>query len=202
MPAIRLIVTAHSARALTARIKAVSDRPFAVGIIDEATVAAAATPRPPPPLQPHLRALADRRSQEVLMKILDSLSPADVATLETRYKKTPHYIEGNRPYVPLWRCLAAAFLDPLLLLLRREVRKDTPQEQAQALCDLYWQSCIELPLMPRRALEAMAAEQTEAPILKPQLAPTDGAPAHSDSVRLVLALLPRVAKANWLCAMH
>ena len=147
--------------------------------------------------------MADRRSQEVLESSLASLSPAAIANLECKYKKTPYYIEGNRPYVPLWRCLAAAFLEPLLFLLRVNIRKDNA-EQAQSLCDLYWKSCIELPLMPLSALEAMAAEHAAADplVLKAVLAPTDGAPAHGDAVKLVLALLPRIAAANWRCSLH
>lgn len=195
--AIKLRVTATSVSAITTSITAI----FAVSQPTE-TIIAPAPRNQPPPLPPHLRALADRRSQEVLIQFLETLSPADVALLESRYKKTPYYVEGNRPYVPLWRCLAAAFLEPLLLLLRMEVNRSTPPAQAQALCDCYWQSSIELPLMPRSALEAMAAEQSEVLVLKPQLASTDGAPSHSESVKLVLALLPRVAKANWMCAMH
>ena len=39
-------------------------------------------------------------------------------------------------------------------------------------------------------------------VLKAVLAPTDGAPAHGDAVKLVLALLPRVAAANWRCSLH
>ena len=155
-----------------------------------------------PPLPPHLRALADRSSQEVLLRSLERLSPAETAQLEARYKKTPHYIEGNRPYVPLWRCLAAAFLEPLLLLLREHIKRDASTEDARMLCDLFWESAVALPLMPTIAVEAMAAQQKEPLVLKAQLTATDGAPAHSDVVKLVLALVPRVALANWRCALH
>ena len=70
------------------------------------------------------------------------------------------------------------------------------------LCDLFWESAVALPLMPTIAVEAMAAQQKEPLVLKAQLTATDGAPAHSDVVKLVLALVPRVALANWRCALH
>ena len=139
----------------------------------EARVEAAAAPapraRPPPPLPHHLRALADRRASEILPRELERLSPASSNALEVRYKQTPFY-NNNRPYVPLWRCLAAALQEPLLLLLR-QLPKQTPSSESEALCDLYWRNAIELPLMPLVALEALA-QQYPGLLLKPHLAET------------------------------
>ena len=160
---------------------------------------AATTPgtRPRPPLSSHLRALADRRAAEVLPGELERLSTAAAAQLEARYKNTPYY-KNNRPYVPLWRCLAAAFLEPLLLMLRT-LPRSTPESEALVLCDLYWQSALELPLMPLTALEALAQQHPDL-VLKPQLAETDGSPDATRHVKLVLAVLPHVVAEAFHCA--
>ena len=153
-------------------------------------------PRPPPPLSHHLRALADRRASEVLPCELERLSPAATSQLEGRYKNTPYY-NNNRPYVPLWRCLAAAFLEPLLLMLRK-LPRNTSELKALVLCDLYWKNAIALPLMPLTALEALAQQHPNL-VLKPQLAETDGSPEVERHVKLVLAVLPHVVGEAFHC---